>query len=927
MFLNGAPTFAGGFAIFGSNDTGDRFSYTVIDDSVIPSMDLPNGNWSFWAIGWDNANKLEGTTKCGASTAVLQGGDIAVGMTLSIANCGTSGFAAPPFINTNQFHPVVVTSCYNATVTDATSTCDASFKGEHRSFRFVLDTISNFGPLPNPQPIVSNCFNETNATTGSSTTTVTLPSGMASNGPPLNVRIEAFPSTGCTGAPVFFNMPNGFYGPIAQAQTYAGASQTKVYLTSLLPTAGPINSIYYDNLSATGITSAFVNISFDFLDDDDADSSATLQTCNITVSGAGCVVAGSTALTKGTTTYDLSSFSHGGSPGDEIKYNVTVTDPDGVSAALPDQTFFVPVQQPTSIDFNSPATSPGNVASPIFNVNGTIASGSVSLHTLADCSDAAVGSAAGAASFTSVPVSGLSDGTHTFYAKQTINGVDSPCSSGNITYILDTLAPAAPTSPSMIGTSPTLDSTPDFMASGLEVGTNVNFYSEGTCSTLLSGPHLVTSGTDTWTISPLTDGTYNIFMNAYDAAGNTSSCTAVVTVTVDTVIPATPSGLTGPGTDTNDNTPDITVTHTAETGTIYLYSDASCTILKGSAPTTGTTSTVTSSTLTDGAYTFYAKHEDSAGNSSVCSSASTTVNIDTIAPNIISITRVDSSPTTSGTKNYSVTFSEPILGMPVSGDFVLTTVSGGTTNAIGTVSGGPTNFNVSFTVSGGDGELRLDLNDSDFTIADLAGNQLAGNTFSSGEVYMFDNTGPQFVSISGIDGVYYEGEDVDITVTFNEVTFATGTTLNLSGGYSAAYFSGNGTPNIVYRFTVGALDNFDDLDYSSSIPISAGSIQDILGNTSGSVVFPTPGSVGSLANGFDVDVLGSVRYQFGGTGDESKVLIARDDLFGDVFMAVESTDISFYGSNMGGTDIVVFKFDMFGNIIQNDQIAGTGNEK
>ncbi|GAB4018504.1 MAG: hypothetical protein Fur0010_19740 [Bdellovibrio sp.] len=151
MFLNGAPTFAGGFAIFGSNDSGDRFSYTVIDDSIIPSMELPNGNWNFWAIGWDNANKLEGTTKCGQSAAALEGGDIAVGMTLSIANCGTSNFAPPPFINTNQFHPVVVTSCYNATVTDATSTCDGSFKGEHRSFRFVLDTISNFGPLPNPQ--------------------------------------------------------------------------------------------------------------------------------------------------------------------------------------------------------------------------------------------------------------------------------------------------------------------------------------------------------------------------------------------------------------------------------------------------------------------------------------------------------------------------------------------------------------------------------------------------------------------------------------------------------------------------------------------------------------------------------------------------------------------------------------------------------
>ena len=923
MFLNGAPTFTGGLGIFGKNDAGNFFTYTLTDDSTIPPMDIPNGNWTFWAVGWSSANKLEGVTKCGMTSANLTGGDVGVAMILNQTNCGSSQLATPAFINGDQFHPVVVSSCYLQTIVDETTTCDSSFKGEHRSFRFKIDTISNFGPLPNPQPIISNCFDEASGTSGSSTTTVTIPAGSAA-GVPLNVIIEAFPNTGCTGAAQFFNMPKGFFGPGSQSKTFAGASQTKVYLDSILPTSGPINSIAYMNLSADSITTAFVNIHFDFLDDDNANSSATIQLCNDTTV-PGCTLAGSTAMTRGTTTYDATFVSHAGNPGDSIRYNVTVTDGEGTSATLPDQFFNIPVSAPTGLTFNTPASSPSNVTSPVFDVNGTIAGGTVTLHYTADCSDAAQGSTAGAVTVTPVALSGLTDGTYTIYAKQTINTVESACSSSSITYVLDTVAPSNPTALSFVTSSPSNNITPDVTASSLTVGNGIKFYTDVGCTAPNVGPIAISSATEVFTLASLTDGGHNIYTKVFDPAGNGSSCLFVGSMTIDTVAPTAPTALTGSA-QTNDSTPDITVTHSEAGGMVNIYSDSGCTLLKGSAAGNGSNVAVTSSSLTDGAYTYYANQVDEAGNISTCSGPNFAFSLDTIAPNIVSITRVGVSPTNSGTINYQVVFSEAISTNPVAGDFVHTTVSGGVTDAIGSITGGTTTYNVAVSISGGDGDVRLDLNDLDNTITDISGNPLLSNVYSGGQVFTIDNTGPQFVSISSTNGTYLEIQDVDIIVTFNENTFATGSTLNLAGGRSAAYFSGNGTTTITYRYTVDALDNLSaPLDYASSLPISGGSIQDTLGNVSGSVTFPTPGAAGSLSFAQSVLLLGSARFQWGGLGNETKSLIARKDSTGEVFMALETTNATPWGSG-SGTDIVLAKFDPFGNNVSSFVIVGNGNE-
>jgi hypothetical protein len=100
---------------------------------------------------------------------------------------------------------------------------------------------------------------------------------------------------------------------------------------------------------------------------------------------------------------------------------------------------------------------------------------------------------------------------------------------------------------------------------------------------------------------------------------------------------------------------------------------------------------------------------------------------------ISSITRANVNPTNASSVDFSVTFSEEVLGLDA-GDFVLTktgTING--ESVIG-VSGGPVIYTVSVSTGTGSGDLRLDV-PAGATVTNSSGNPLAGLPFTSGENY------------------------------------------------------------------------------------------------------------------------------------------------------------------------------------------------
>jgi uncharacterized delta-60 repeat protein/CSLREA domain-containing protein len=160
---------------------------------------------------------------------------------------------------------------------------------------------------------------------------------------------------------------------------------------------------------------------------------------------------------------------------------------------------------------------------------------------------------------------------------------------------------------------------------------------------------------------------------------------------------------------------------------------------------------------------------------------------------ILSIVRVGASPIDASSVDFTVNFSEPVMGVDIN-DFSLTT-SGVPDASITTVSGSSDIYTVSVNTGSGEGMIRLDIPVT-ATITDLTGNPLIGLPFNNGETYTIEFTSPE-MNVKGNSSSIADGDtspsatdhtdfgSADISSGTVERTFTienTGTTgLNLSG--------------------------------------------------------------------------------------------------------------------------------------------------
>ena len=245
----------------------------------------------------------------------------------------------------------------------------------------------------------------------------------------------------------------------------------------------------------------------------------------------------------------------------------------------------------------------------------------------------------------------MADGTWSVTATITnIYGtVSAPSTPLSIT--IDTSAPSAPTvdlaASSDNGSSSTdnltNDNTPQMAALNANAGDTITVSatpagggSAVTCTYIVGQQ----AGCD---LPTLADGTWNVTMTATDPAGNTSTVSAPLAITIDTVAPTPPSAPTlDPASDTgtpgdgltSDTTPTLSVTGGTNGDTVTITAvpsnggtPISCTFVIGQA------SSCTLPTLPDGAYTVTvsATATDPAGNTST-SSSTLSITVDTMPP-------------------------------------------------------------------------------------------------------------------------------------------------------------------------------------------------------------------------------------------------------------------------------------------------------
>lgn len=413
-------------------------------------------------------------------------------------------------------------------------------------------------------------------------------------------------------------------------------------------------------------------------------------------------------------------------------------------------------------------------------------------------------------------IDALPSGTHTIYVRgQDVLGNWGPFASTSFTIDEDgptvsdlTLSPASPSGVTLAGTA-------SDVATGNGNVVDAEYFVNTTGANGTGADMAVNHQAPIASITAtIPDGTIGIiYVHALDAAGNWGPF-AQITLAPDTVGPAT----TGVGASPNPNngtlgvnssTPVVRVTATFDdtgsggsaiaagegfietlggngTGFAFVASDGAFNEITEAGYADIPLTTI--NLLAEGSYAIHVHGKDAAGNWGATDT--TMLVIDKTPPAILSIDRIDPSPTTAASVSFLVTFSEDVVGV-TSSNFTLVSGGGLTGASITSVSGTGATRTVTVSTGSVGGTLGLNLT-SATGIRDVAGNNLptTGLPFL-GQVYTVIT--PLYFSTVGNTnppGVAGTADDADIYLwdgsAFSRVIAAT--VLGLPAGANADGF-------------------------------------------------------------------------------------------------------------------------------------------
>ena len=348
----------------------------------------------------------------------------------------------------------------------------------------------------------------------------------------------------------------------------------------------------------------------------------------------------------------------------------------------------------------------------------------------------------------------------------------------------DTSAPSAPSTPDLVtgsdsGSSTTdnltNDNTPDISVIATEAGGTVTVTATKSGSSNVTCTMTGSTTGGTCTLGTLAVGSWSITAVHTDAAGNTSSASSALTITIDTTAPTAPStpdliagsdtGSSSTDDNTDDNTPDISVTAAEAGGTVTVTatksgsSNVTCT-MTGS--TTGGTCTL--GTLAVGSWSITATQTDSAGNTSTNSTTfSVTIAADLGAPSapstpdLVAGSDTGSSSTDNLTNDNTPDIS--VIATEAGGTVTVTATKSGSSNVTCTMTGSTTGGTCTLgTLTAGEWSITA-------VHADAAGNT---SSASSALTITIDTTAPTRVSFSPTSGATGVAVNTSPTITFGD---------------------------------------------------------------------------------------------------------------------------------------------------------------
>ncbi len=354
-----------------------------------------------------------------------------------------------------------------------------------------------------------------------------------------------------------------------------------------------------------------------------------------TISYGGSCASATTSASSGNNTITLNALGDG----TYSNCTVTVTDASSNASSALSMTAFTVDTGASILAEVTPVSTPASDTTPNYTFSSTEA-GTISYG--GSCSSATTSASSGNNTIT---FSALSGGT---YSNCTVTVTDA---SSNVSsalavtaFTIDTTAPVvAEVTPV---TTPTSDTTPNYIFSSSEAGT-ISY--GGSCTSATTS---ASSGSNTITFSTLSAGTYsNCTVTVTDSASNASNVLSVTAFTIDVTAP-TLAEITPVTTPTGDTTPSYTFSST-EAGTISY--GGSC-----SSATTSASSgnnTITFTTLSSGTYSNCTVTVTDTSSNASNALAVTAFTIDTTIPTLAEVTPV-TTPTNDTTPNYTFSSSE-----------------------------------------------------------------------------------------------------------------------------------------------------------------------------------------------------------------------------------------------------------------------------
>ena len=190
---------------------------------------------------------------------------------------------------------------------------------------------------------------------------------------------------------------------------------------------------------------------------------------------------------------------------------------------------------------------------------------------------------------------------------------------------------------------------------------------------------------------------------------------------------------------------------------------------------------------------------------------------------------INSAAANGGSKTIALTMSEAVTGSPDNSDF--TVLVGGNASSVTNV--GVSGSTVTLTLASvipNSTAVTVDYAQNSTgskKLADGAGNHVATVGTPKSVTVTNDTVNPTVASITGTNGTYGTGQDVDLVVKFSEAVDVQGTpTLQLETGTTdrlAEYLSGTGTTDLTFRYTVQAGDAASDLNFKAASSLTFGS--------------------------------------------------------------------------------------------------------